>query len=525
LLRALNVFFTGHVEARDPIDPGRDFREPRRKVKSRISVEVELDYSVFGQLRKELREPLNEFAGGKEISFRKEWSVDGESIHAGSVGSELTLVKAEQLPAARRLLEVVRFRYVPNHVHPSEILLAEQDNIRRLLVSRLGKRKGASPASMIKSIASIAAEVMDPVREAMEEATGSVGEVELSTPADWKEIAWAFGLKLKGAQSEAFDALLHGSGVQSVLGYNILHAVDTFFGDAFGWQKGAIWALEEPESFLHAGLQAELARSFSSYATGKPLQILYSTHATAFMGLADAGLLASIDGEGRTELEQVERAELLRSAYASSIASFAHPLHAGPPKPILLVEGRGDRELLERAYLQSRVPNPYWIVCLEDIDEKLQGGDDLIRWLKYNRAAIASRPLTSPLVVLRDWETQPNLVDKINVTLTDHPSSRCVAWPEASANQELSRSFAGIERFLSTAFVEDLQNEIGLQLKLPANPQRVVWSYDVDSKALKEKKRELHRVLRERDSVDDLGPLVDALPWLSGQIADAPPAL
>lgn len=525
LLRALNVFFTGHVERGDPLDLARDFREPRRKVKSRIEVEVDLDYEVFGSLRKDLEEALVRVTGGgKHITVRKEWTLTEVRMFAGAEGAAVTAVAPDVVPAISRLLEVVRFRYVPNHVHPSQILQDEQESIRRLLVSRLAKRQ-SDTEEVIKRIREISADLMEPIRTAMEEATGSVAAVELATPSDWKEMAWAFGLKLKGSQTESFEALLHGSGVQSVLAYNILHAIDTSFGDAFGWRKGAVWALEEPESFLHSGLQAELARTLSGYAVGNPLQVLFSTHSAAFMGVASSGISATLDGSGRTEVEVVERPALLRLAYTSGVASFSHPLHLGPPKPVLLVEGKGDRDLLLRAYREGRVLNPYWILCLEDIDPKLQGGDEVARWLKYNQAAIAARPLTSPIVALRDWESKVKPIEDISKALAPHATSRCIAWDAACVNTDLSENFVGIERFLSTAYIEHAQADLAMALKLPADPAAVSWKYDVDQRLFKEAKPAIHRDLADRAIQADIAPLVAALPWLNDLLNHAPPDL
>src|SRR5262249_30345883 len=64
LLRALSLFFTGEVERGDGINLRRDFREPGRKQKLRISVELDLDFGIFATLRPEYEIALDELAGG-----------------------------------------------------------------------------------------------------------------------------------------------------------------------------------------------------------------------------------------------------------------------------------------------------------------------------------------------------------------------------------------------------------------------------------------------------------------------------
>jgi energy-coupling factor transporter ATP-binding protein EcfA2 len=531
LMRALNLLFTGNVEGSEGIDLRRDFREPGRKAKRRVAVEVDLDFGIFDSLRSEYTDALDMLAAGsRQVTIRKEWTLEPATretvttVMACATGGPPTPVRPEQGPLAQRLLSAVRFRYISNHIHPSRILQHEEDEIRRMLFDRLGKRQ-VLQERVVKSISAVAGELMQPVAEVMQKATGEVANVELTTPADWRELVWTFGMQLRGPQTQPFDALLHGSGVQSVLAYSILHAIDTSFSGSFGWRKGAIWAVEEPESFLHAGLQEELSRLLVEYSAGEPLQVVFSTHATPSLGVAERGFVASLNEAGHTEFTPATKAELLQNAYTARIAPYAHALHTGPPKPLLLVEGRSDRDLLLRAYRESGVANPYDIRALSDLDERLQGGDDLPGWLRYNAAALRARPETSPVFALRDWESRQNIVNQIVNALEPHPTSRCFAWPKDLTNQDLSDNFTGIEKFLSTEFIQHAAQQLGLQLLAPIPPHEPVWRFDVNKRSFEERKSALHRELAERANADDLSPLKNALAWLSGQLAATPPML
>lgn len=376
----------------------------------------------------------------------------------------------------------------------------------------------------MKQIASGASDLMGPIRAAMARATGEIGDVELTTPGDWRELAWAFGLKMQAAQTQSFETLLHGSGVQSVLAYEVLHAIDTTFSGSFGWRKGAVWAVEEPESFLHARLQGELARSFAEYAAGSDLQIFLTTHASAFLGSADEGIVVEIDDSGRSAFEMRPRAEVIRHAYSAGAAPFSHPLHTGPPKPLLLVEGKNDRELVTRAFDDSKLANPYEILCLQDFDPSLSGGDQIAGWLRYQREALEARPETSPVFVLIDWEAKAATTNKIAAELKGHATSRCLQWPADLTNEDLSENWAGVERFLSTEFVEFLGDEGIVDLLVPAS-SRPAWKYSVDKKQLAMAKADIHSELDDRDDPDDIEPLIQACDWLASQLKVAPPLL
>lgn len=532
LLRALNLLFTGFVEDDIPINLRRDFREPGRAVKLRVVVEADLDFGVFARLRREYVDALQHLAhGSRRITVQKEWTLDPvtreavTTVQTCAVGGHLSPVRPEDLPFVTRLLGSIRFRYVPNHIHPSRILGDEEAEIRRILFERLGKRQ-VLQEHVVTSIGEVATEVMAPVLEVMSNATGEVAAVELATPRDWRDLAWTFGMRMRGSQSQSFDAALHGSGVQSILAYAILHAVDTSFSGTFGWRKGAIWAVEEPESFLHVGLQEELARMLSMYTGNDAIQVLLTTHVTPFLGVGSAGLVSRVDSSGRTELETASREELLRVAFTTRISPYSHALHSGPPKPMLLVEGTGDRDLILRAFRVAEAANPFDIRALSDLAPELTGGDDVVRWLKYNAAALNARPETSPVFVLRDWETGPKVVSQIEEVLSGHATSRCLVWPEDLVNPDLSRSFVGIERFLSTAFVEHASQTLGLHLTAPVgtnNPP--AWRYDTPRAELNNVKSAIHADLRERDDPADLMPLVGAIPWLSRQLTAIPTLL
>ena len=158
--------FNDKVEGSEDLDLRRDFREPGRRVKLPILVEIDLDYGVFRCARPDLEDALAQLAGGaQDMTIRKEWTLDPgtretiTTLYASAVGTEPARVPPEQWSLITLLLNVVRFRYVSNHIHPSRILEDEETEIRRMLFDRLGKRQILQD-EVVESIGEVAAELM-----------------------------------------------------------------------------------------------------------------------------------------------------------------------------------------------------------------------------------------------------------------------------------------------------------------------------------------------------------------------------
>ncbi|HEY5192836.1 MAG TPA: AAA family ATPase [Solirubrobacteraceae bacterium] len=261
MLRALNLFFNGEVENGVPVDLGRDFHDPELKRKTKKVIEVQLDMHFGSGLRSDLQQPIDKLAGGNDIvTLRKRWSLDKVTrepimeLSFGAAGTEPDVLVDWDRTLVERLLSSIRFRYISNHVHPTDLLRQEEENIRRGLFRRLGKSPSFS-ADQIEKIREAAESLMSQVTDELKGSTTRISNVELGTPTDWGELLWAFGLRMQTGSAGGREANLHGSGIQSALAYAMLHMLDISLGSDFGWRRGAIWAVEEPESFLHADLQ------------------------------------------------------------------------------------------------------------------------------------------------------------------------------------------------------------------------------------------------------------------------------
>jgi len=521
LLRALNLFFNDEVENGVSLDLGRDFNDPTGKRKAKKQIDVELDMNFGSGLRSDLQAPITRLAGGKDVvTIRKRWSLDKIThtptveLAFGGAGSPVSVVSDDDAALVERLVASVRFRYISNHVHPTDLLRQEEENIRRGLFRRLGKSPSFS-ADQIDKIRDAAESLMGPVTDELRLSTGRVSNVELGTPRDWGELLWAFGLRMQTGGATGREAILHGSGIQSLLAYSVLHMLDTSLGSDFGWRRGAIWAVEEPESFLHADLQAQLAEAFSRYSNSDRLQILFTTHNNAFLGVADEGVAVGMPGVS-SEVATKPRNELINMALAGGVTPFTHPLHIGTVKPLLLVEGRDDRELLLRAYADRGESCPYDVKAMEDLEPSMTGGVEQIQtYLKNNRSALRARPAASPVIVLLDHEVSEGKRKSIENTLSDHPTSACHAMPKTFRTNGLKDDMPGIEAYLSKDFYRAAERDIALTVVRPGDPAAAGWDLGVEKSELGRRKSDIHELLRRRGDPDDIKPLTALAPWIS----------
>jgi energy-coupling factor transporter ATP-binding protein EcfA2 len=482
ILRALNLFFNGELEPGVPVDISRDFHKPWRKIGNRV-IDVSLTFSlpdVF-HLNKPLVEPLAAVGITPSATFviRRRWQRDrlregataDQFFVRSTVGDWGQALQADQAGAALRFLQLIRFRYIPNHVHPSELLRAESAALQQSLITALRLRRARQsqgPAvgdvdAVLKEMASAAQDLVTPLTAVLASAPGHVQGIEIETPSDWAEVAWSLGLRLQAADVRPLDAAMHGSGNQTFLMYLLIHFLDTQFRQTFGWHQATLWALEEPESFLHADLKNQLA-SFLVDATRQPrFQALVTTHELLFAGAGDLRDEVGLDG-GETTAAQYEMAELADRTLASGVTGYVHPLAMTQPKPTLIVDGPFDVFYLEQAYRKGNRVNPWDIRCLETLDPDLGGSgkDKLKQYLRNSKGPLRARPSASPVIVLLDWEDSENERQAFAQLLDDHPTSTALVWPKDLCNPRLGESFRGmpIPRALACGFRRAVCSEL-----------------------------------------------------------------
>lgn len=291
--------------------------------------------------------------------------------------------------------------------------------------------------------------------------------ISATLPDDFADLLFDVGVSaISGGESRAPE--FEGSGAQSFMLLHILDLADrTRRAGGFGWVQASVWALEEPESFLHAGLRAQFSTDLATYAQDPRRQVFVTTHQDEFVRVAVHAWTADKRPEGDTALAKATAKEALQTATRREITTFRHPLFVSTDRPIVIVEGRYDAVYL-RAAIESLDIRPRWrLVSPQDAFGDEVSGDSILPYLQWNTAAIRSRPDIAPIVVLRDWETKDS--SKYDKHLKVHPYSRALACDVSLVNPELDESWLGIERYLATTYVKDHipSRRIGLESTEP----------------------------------------------------------
>lgn len=538
LLRALNLFFNDEVEPDRPLDLSEDHYGPWGNRKKEISISVRFDLHqgfTFGRRYRAAEELL-----GYEPLVKRTWAYDrsGVIVPQFSVydddAQEFTLLDESQARAARSFLGLFKFRYIPNHIHPSELIDMEQEELQRNLVRRLrsvlSRRRGRTAGGddevdltptreIFATLGQIANRMTDPIAQALTEASGEIESVELDTAEGFDDVTIISGYAMKIAGGDRLSAELQGSGVQAHLAYQMIHFLDTSFGQYFGNRQTVIWGTEEPESFLHTRLEYYVAQFLLERAANQPrFQVFCTTHSDVFTRLATTGVLVRLI-EGKSRCEVMEPRDLVRKAPALGISRFVHAL-LYDLGPLILVEGKTDEALFDRAYSIAGCEPAGTLHCLETLGDtdKVGGVNDLLKYLKQNRAAVNSRPLDSPILVVLDWEVKPKVVEEYEKALAGHPSSQVLRCDVTLTNPQLDDTFKGIERFLGTRAIEYAGQEGWLDLRRPVDHE---YPLSVTRKSLKEGKAQLAEYTCMQGNEDDFQYLVGLTDVIDAVVREA----
>lgn len=518
LLRALKLFFTGSVdEGGSPVSLARDYSDYSPQKRRKIT--VALRFLLSGEMKYPRQHSFLDRHGIVDgLAISQSWSLDSQTRLVAreiAFGPDLDHLKvastASEEADVDAFIRAVEFRYVPNHARPSELITQYVRPLRNALVSRLQKTKeyksgdvGELLLAMSRLADTLFSDVSNAVRDGIRGLT-----LKSDLPTDFADLAFDLAIRSVDTAGHARDPELEGSGTQQFMFLHLLDLADrTARGAGFGWLQGHIWAVEEPESFLHAGLRQRFATDLLAYSDDPRRQIFVTTHQDEFVRVGKSSILAKSTAAG-TSFQRLPPKDALQESTKMAVTSYRHPLLQYPDQPLVLVEGRFDAIYL-RAALSITSVKPRWrLADPDDLTDEATGGDAFKSYLRYNSAAIASRPEAAPLVVIRDWETKD--VDQYKKYLSGHKYSTAIVMPESLCNPELGTGWAGIERYLPTDHVEAVVPPSDLlrrgdgviepdRSKLWAHKQALARSFD--------------------PSKHDSSHLVNLAKWIDGQVTE-----
>ncbi|ORB29503.1 hypothetical protein BST38_14810 [Mycolicibacterium parafortuitum] len=514
------MFFNGYLdENQTPVSMQDDFSTHAPKGKKKVlAVTVGLrlgpDFKVRGQ--EEFHKALDiddviYITRSWSLSLDKTTAVD--TLHFGNSLTSMTEATADRAASVIAHIRAVRFVYVPNHARPADLIRRELTPLRSNLVSRLRSTKAYRESSvdeLFTELTAMGERMFGEVSRAVSRGLPGVG-IEPDLPADFADLVFNLGVRAATTGDVARAPEFEGSGAQSLLLLHVLNLADrTHRGNGFGWIQASVWAVEEPESFLHAGLRARFSQDLRDYAADPKRQIFVTTHQDEFVRISDVAWLAKKGPE--TVLHRMTARDALTESTRGSIVSYAHPLFSFATEPIVIVEGRID-ELYLRAAIQEAGLKPRWrLVPPGAVLGEDHTGDAIHPYLKYNKPVIASRPDVAPVIVLRDWEAKDK--QKYDDVLGVHPFSECLVPPAGIANPALGDSFRGIERFLPTDFITAVipEKTLGRESGEPDAP------YSIKRKTLEDEKAKL--AARAKNGAP-VGPYMQELAiWIDTQISE-----
>jgi AAA domain, putative AbiEii toxin, Type IV TA system len=476
ILRAMNLFFNGRVdEGGEELDLAVDYSNfaPKRKKKE---VSVTVGISLGPNMRVRGQDEFQVVHGISDIIYvRKTWSLGFDKLsltETVSFGPSLDTIRPasqDELASVLTHIRAIRFIYIPNHTRPADLIRTELAPLRPTLVARLRSSRAYRDASVSDLLAELGrmgdrmfGDVSIALRRGLPTTT-----VSADLPSDFADLVFTVGVRAVSDADVARTPEYEGSGAQSFMLLHILDLADrTQRSGGFGWVQASVWAMEEPESFLHSGLRAQFSGDLRSYADDERRQVFTTTHQDEFVRVADAAWITSKAADG-TGVASMSAKEALIETTRRSVTAFRHPLFAYPDVPIVIVEGKFD-DIYIRSALEEISLRPRWKVLAPDTALAVgTGGDALYQYLKYNQQVIQSRPNSAPVLVLRDWEATDK--SKYDSVLAVHPYSRCLVAPASKVNPELDEEFVGIERYLPTTLIARVipASKLGKESTLP----------------------------------------------------------
>jgi hypothetical protein len=453
VLRALNAFFNDETDLGQFLNVDRDYHRQDLRLKKRKRIRVTLHFKLPTEFRfrKDLRY-VQDFLGGNSFSITKEWTRDQLLPIYSLNGSTLNLENQQKIT---QFMSLIKFRYIPNRVLPTEVIRNEHKSLRNVLIRRLAKRAEKDSVAF-KAIQSASAKLIESLVKRFKEACPGEGDVKLATPTSWQDMAFAFGYRLIRDDIEIED-IAQGSGIQSLLMLETLYLVDLDYFQQFGWRQAAIWAIEEPESSLHASLEARVGAYLSSICSSPSsrLQLLCTTHSDIVMQYANQIIeVDQFNGRSKFLISNDPKSSIERLC-RTGVSRWIHPILYYPLDPVLIVDGKFDEIFWREAFKILNIQKLPIVTYLEQLDPAAGtgGNSNTYNYIKTHLQAIKSRRKNAPICVILDWEDQ-SWQNKHEKLFEEGDPFFAMCWPVEKSNPKLSNSFKGGERFYSNRIIE-----------------------------------------------------------------------
>jgi predicted ATP-dependent endonuclease of OLD family len=184
-LRALNAFFNNETDEGVRLNVDADYYRPdlrtRRKAKE-ITVTVRFALPSEFKFRKGL-EGVQSLLTSSNFSISKRWRRNQLPIYYLE-NQELDLNETIKID---QFLQLIKFRYIPNRVLPTDVIRKEHQGLRDVLLRRLG-RKTTAHDEAFKAIKDTSAKMVEALVGRLTEASPDIGAIRLATPTSWADM-------------------------------------------------------------------------------------------------------------------------------------------------------------------------------------------------------------------------------------------------------------------------------------------------------------------------------------------------
>ena len=453
ILRALNLFMTDEPIPGLELDMGRDFHaDPRKKKRKEIIITVDFelpDNFVFRKGMERARRVL-----GRRFTIRRTWRAYPEEYTI-----EIRKRASSQFrPLDERLfwqfVGLIGFRYIQNRTIPSEILEAESQNFRKIIMNRLRRTRASETDRLMRALNSAAADTIKEANRLITEDVPSIRRVIMGLSEVYTLLGIG-GLGVETPTGALIDDDALGAGSQAYVMFHLLKLIDTAYSTRFGWRQGVLWAVEEPESSLHDDLASRIAKMFRLWSEEEQLkmQIIATTHSEIILSTANTGYLVELEDGSRTTVKPRGIPDLIQASAEAGVSGRIDPILGFPTDTVVLVEGPLDRWVLQEVSKKTQTACECKFVCLSELDPQEPGGgvNSIIDYLKKWGKLIPKRASGSPLMILLDHSVGDNDFRRACQYYGQHHPNRVLRMDVSRADSRVSNILTGIERFYPRA--------------------------------------------------------------------------
>lgn len=471
ILRSLSLFFTNQVEPDSLLNILNDCSaKPKEKKRIKISVKFKLSKKIkiqktIGYVEKTIP---------RDALITKEFLYDPKSATSYSIDYYLNHQKLDisKKQIVDQFLTLFNFRYITAARTPKSVLEENLEELKSELKFRLN-RKYPKPDSLLESqmieisalsdLFKISKDLFEPIKAEIIKADKNIENVSINTPDNVIELLNSATYQISTKDGGLFDESLMGSGIQSLLLFTILYLIDKNYHRKFGWKIATIWAIEEPEIFLHFDLENQLANYLSKVANTETerFQIFCTSHSPTFPQYADCHLYVKKTPYQTTTTTKVEKYsphEFLHVLYENRISNLVDAITLYPMDVILLTEGVIDKKIIQKI-LKERCPFISKIFSISEFfNNKFKKGESfLCQYLLTNSHIINKRLKGAGIIALFDWDVEVSKINKLKRVIK--APNMIYHFNQKDSNPLLDKSFRGIEKYYPIELILDFEKE------------------------------------------------------------------